>query len=262
MYVYFYITIAICSDYINQNIGWVIICGFDLFKRYCASIQSHYMVHPKIYVHISRFVAFCRDLVSDDFSPYFSIASLALGQSYNCHGASKTALTNMGNWSKCDTLICNNPWNSAEKNNHVNTLYLFSVYTAYRQNRTLGPFLLKNFHHTSNVLALSFWSQSHPNPNKPIAIWICTWHKRCAIATCVKICSDILAKSGITVTWISHPFWIVMKNALVIFVFVPHTNGSTVDTCPWMGNKEAINEWQTCLEQHTWLSHTQWTINI
>ena len=115
MYVYFYITIAICGDYINQSIGWIIICGFDLFKNYCASIQSHSMVHPKIYVHSSRFVAFCRDLVSDDCSPYFSIASLALGQSYNCHGASKAALTNMGNWSKCDTLICNNPWNSAKK---------------------------------------------------------------------------------------------------------------------------------------------------
>ena len=41
----------------------------------------------------------------------------------------------------------------------------------------------------------------------------------------------------------------------------PHTNGSTVSNIPWMGNKEAIKDWQTCLEQHTRVPTLPWRHN-
>ena len=56
-------------------------------------------------------------------------------------------------------------------------------------------------------------------------------------------------------------FYVIYCVSAKIERSAPPTNGSTVSNMPWMGNKEAINEWQTCLEQHTRVPTLNWRHN-
>ena len=54
-----------------------------------------------------------------------------------------------------------------------------------------------------------------------IATKICTWHDSCAVVTCAKICSDLMAKNGIITKWRHQAItWMLTCNQQSSVVFI------------------------------------------
>ena len=90
------------------------------------------------------------------------------------------------------------------------------------------------FHRNSFAMEISFCS--FPNCSEVMAMKFCTWHDSCAVVTCAKFCSNMIAQSRVTLKPVSHQIWITMEKPLVKwapgFVWSPYQGWFYVCTQP------------------------------